>query len=81
MSLAANSWDAAGLAGEVAAGEMVADMALGLAVAHLDLDRLSCPNGHRILALGVHVRRRTSGASPKLNRIAQGSLPSCSMWV
>lgn len=52
MSLSANSLDAAGRAEEAAAAEdMVADMALGLAVARLDLDRLSCPNVHHILAL------------------------------
>lgn len=55
MSLSANSLDAAGLAEEAAAaaaaGKMVADTTLGLALARWDLDRLSCPNVHHILAL------------------------------
>lgn len=80
MSLSANSLDAAGLAEAAAGGKMVADMALGLAVAHLGPDRLSCPNAHHILALGIHVSLRMFGtASPKPNTYAQGGLPSCSI--
>ena len=85
-SLSANSLDAAGraeVAAAAAAEEMVADTALGLAVARLDLDRLSCPNVRHILALGDphqldDVRSRFTKS---FRKVQQGSLPSCSMCV
>ena len=79
MSLSASSLDAVGLAGEAAGGEMVADTALGLAVAHLDPDRLSCPNVHRILALGIPCQIEDVRDSFAHIEHAQGSLPSCSI--
>lgn len=84
-SLSANSLDAAGRAEETAAAaaeDMVADTALGLAVARLDLDRLSCPNVHHILALGnPHQLEDVRSSFTKPFKIVQGSLPSCSMCV